>query len=192
MHGHDTSWLMGTKNRYLWAKKWPKLWRLEYSTLIKQTKSSKPYMSRLLQTIWTICHHLHACIGYWWTDGDEDEEEDEEDEDDDGRDERSCEWLEEQAKASRLVRSVSSSLQKECQPLMRYPVMLNMLELSQMYLWLYYTHDVIFRPPWIEAFKDQKGTMCQAKVTWLGKSFLFTQNVQFQRKLFRVVGWFIR
>ena len=51
-------------------------------------------------------------IGEWGEeDGDEDEEEDEEEEeeeeDDDGRDERSCEWLEEQAKASRLVRSVS-------------------------------------------------------------------------------------
>ena len=50
-------------------------------------------------------------IGEWGEE--EDEEEDKEGKEDkegeEGRDERRCEWLSEQAKASKLVRSVSSS-----------------------------------------------------------------------------------
>ena len=59
-HLHGTGGHIWSKNRELQAQKCPKFGRLGCCTLSKPGKSMKPYMSNLLQTIGTICHHLHA------------------------------------------------------------------------------------------------------------------------------------
>ena len=73
-------------------------------------------------------------IGEWGEEEDEEEDKEEDKEDkegEEGRDERRCEWLSEQAKASKLVRSVSSGNLQEGMstsnevsgyPLICYPV----------------------------------------------------------------------